>query len=119
MKYYAQLGADTASKKLLGKVGHDIIFSQDLTATSNNFRGYGDGWIDYSIPSISGYKFVSGFIKSISITNSSSALSKMNIEVQMPVSGILRVLPVGDSKWNSGGNTATCTLTILFVKEYV
>lgn len=114
--FYASYGS---VKKKLGKVGLATIYTQDITGSSGNFRGYLDGWIDYSVPAVSGYTFVNGFIKYFSVSNSNSNLKKMNIEIQHPAADVLRVLPVGDSSWPSGGNSATCTLTLVYVKDYI
>jgi hypothetical protein len=114
--FYATYGS---VKKKLGEAGVSVIYTQDVTGTSGNFRGYSDGWIDYTIPTIAGYTFFGGFIKYISIQNTNANLKKMNVEIQTPVAGVLRVLPVGDSSWPSGGNSATCTLTLVYAKNYI
>ena len=89
--FYAATGS---VKKKLGEAGLASIYTKDVAGHSSNFRGYSNGWIDYNIPAVTGYTFVGGFIKYFSVSNSNANLQKMNVEIQKPSAGVLRVLPV-------------------------
>lgn len=89
-KYYAQLGADTASKKLLGN--SDIYIARAYTVNGGAFN----------IPAISGYKIALAGVVGSCLTSLGTATYNVNNN------------GLSHSGTHSGG---TCTIMVYYVKE--